>query len=163
MARRRCHYCNAAPGTTRDHIVPRALGGPNSKWNIIEACSPCNFDKGHDWPSCPCGICDLARQMYLYAKERGLQPWPPPVFMDFAREHREHTQVLNHVLKKYRQRLWDIRVVRFERWEDATWIGKPHSHFDAAKRKVARGVLPPRAYDDVAEVWEWEKGTGWKV
>jgi 5-methylcytosine-specific restriction endonuclease McrA len=32
--------------TTGDHIVPRALGGPDSLANMRAACGPCNFRAG---------------------------------------------------------------------------------------------------------------------
>lgn len=44
-----CHYCGA-PATTRDHIVPKALGGTNARVNIAPACEPCNTAKGQQWP-----------------------------------------------------------------------------------------------------------------
>jgi 5-methylcytosine-specific restriction endonuclease McrA len=60
LARRdgwRCHYCNAVLSLaeedeeeqypTIDHFVPKHLGGPNAKWNLVLSCRPCNLDKGH--------------------------------------------------------------------------------------------------------------------
>lgn len=36
---------------TRDHCIPRALGGDNSPGNVALACEPCNNLKGNmDWP-----------------------------------------------------------------------------------------------------------------
>jgi hypothetical protein len=32
---------------TKDHIIPRAIGGPNSMVNLQPMCSKCNTDKGH--------------------------------------------------------------------------------------------------------------------
>src|SRR5688572_21709891 len=40
-----CHYCNVNPGTTRDHIIPRALGGGGERWNLVPACASCNHTK----------------------------------------------------------------------------------------------------------------------
>ena len=45
----RCHYCRAA--LTLDgqwhieHMVPRALGGPDAAGNLVAACAPCNLSK----------------------------------------------------------------------------------------------------------------------
>lgn len=52
-----CHYCGAAPGVTRDHIVPRAMGGSDGKWNIVPACQPCNVQKADRFPTCDCFKC----------------------------------------------------------------------------------------------------------
>ena len=49
----RCHYCNRWFGkksrtgrtTTLDHVIPRALGGPNAAWNQVLACRQCNEEK----------------------------------------------------------------------------------------------------------------------
>lgn len=51
----RCHYCHAYFGKKRrhrgsvntlDHVIPRALGGPDDKWNRVLSCQPCNLAKG---------------------------------------------------------------------------------------------------------------------
>lgn len=45
----RCHYCRKR-GTmrtlTRDHIIPRKDGGPNTLDNLVSACRSCNQRKG---------------------------------------------------------------------------------------------------------------------
>ena len=44
-----CVYCNDRIGrgsVTRDHVIPRALGGPNSADNLAPSCAPCNRRKG---------------------------------------------------------------------------------------------------------------------
>lgn len=47
----RCHYCGRQLSKrkkgTVDHIIPRALGGPDELWNKTLACPPCNHAKGH--------------------------------------------------------------------------------------------------------------------
>ncbi|GAB2732256.1 HNH endonuclease [Nocardioides pakistanensis] len=42
--RRRCAYCGKR-GETIDHVVPQAMGGPNTWANLVTACSPCNNRK----------------------------------------------------------------------------------------------------------------------
>lgn len=44
-----CTYCgklfireNAQRRRTKDHIVPRSMGGPTEPWNIVYACYQCN-------------------------------------------------------------------------------------------------------------------------
>lgn len=39
-----CAYCGK-PGTTIDHVLPRALGGQNSYENCVTACLSCNSKK----------------------------------------------------------------------------------------------------------------------
>lgn len=65
-----CHYCNKRFGTTIDHIVPRAFGGPDAMWNYVPSCEPCNLKKGSDWPSCPCDYCVAAVTRFLSSPER---------------------------------------------------------------------------------------------
>lgn len=60
----RCFYCNrplvmTIPGRTKqprnaataDHLTPAALGGTEALWNIVAACSPCNYAKGGRRPT----------------------------------------------------------------------------------------------------------------
>lgn len=54
-----CHYC-PADATTWDHIVPRALAGPNVAANRVPACLPCNQAKADSPPTCGCGKCRAA-------------------------------------------------------------------------------------------------------
>lgn len=41
-----CAYCEAAPGSTLDHVVPLARGGSHSLGNLVPACKSCNCSKG---------------------------------------------------------------------------------------------------------------------
>lgn len=71
---RTCHYCGArAPDVvmTRDHIVPRAKGGANQAWNVVDACEPCNVAKGQGMPKCHCETCERAVARWRMG-ERGL-------------------------------------------------------------------------------------------
>ena len=56
-----CHYCKAAPATTRDHIVPKAKGGPSRWWNLVPSCQPCNLQKGSTSSWCNCPFCLRAK------------------------------------------------------------------------------------------------------
>lgn len=58
LARRdgaRCNWCRVWVGEDRvqeltlDHVVPRALGGPNSFWNMVLACRECNEARGDEF------------------------------------------------------------------------------------------------------------------
>lgn len=50
-----CHYCGRWFGRnqrgqkecTVDHVIPRALGGPNAPWNYVISCNACNNAKGN--------------------------------------------------------------------------------------------------------------------
>lgn len=41
-----CAYCGKTGELHRDHVVPRARGGPDEATNIVMACQPCNSAKG---------------------------------------------------------------------------------------------------------------------
>lgn len=44
-----CAYCGGhftTPYLSRDHVVPRADGGPDVWTNVVTACKPCNMKKG---------------------------------------------------------------------------------------------------------------------
>lgn len=52
----RCCYCSCdmtleidsrPTMATREHVVPRALGGPTEWWNLVAACHECNSLRGH--------------------------------------------------------------------------------------------------------------------
>ncbi len=60
-----CHYCGTFGGMTRDHIVPASLGGPDGGWNIVRACTKCNYDKADKWPTCGCDQCIAAVERFL--------------------------------------------------------------------------------------------------
>lgn len=55
-----CHYCGTGDAQTRDHIVPRSLGGVDAPWNLVRACYPCNSAKGAALPTCECERCASA-------------------------------------------------------------------------------------------------------
>lgn len=65
-----CHYCGVRPGTTIDHVVPRALGGPDARYNYQPSCETCNYSKGSSWPTCPCDFCESARVRFLSNPEK---------------------------------------------------------------------------------------------
>src|ERR1700733_15137655 len=47
-----CCYCNAAPATAQDHLIPmnKSSLGLHAWGNVVPACAPCNAAKqGRDW------------------------------------------------------------------------------------------------------------------
>ena len=49
----RCYWCGLLIDSEwrhRDHVMPRTLGGPNSKENIVFTCPTCNIRKGSRHP-----------------------------------------------------------------------------------------------------------------
>jgi hypothetical protein len=46
----RCAYCRGEGPFTRDHVIPRALGGRDVDVNIVPACATCNKAKGIAYP-----------------------------------------------------------------------------------------------------------------
>jgi hypothetical protein len=65
-----CHYCGVRPGTTTDHIVPRAFGGPDAIWNYVPSCATCNAEKGPSWPDHDCDKCNAAVARFLSDDKR---------------------------------------------------------------------------------------------
>lgn len=72
----KCHYCgvqtrkstckaDANLYPTRDHIVPKSLGGPNSIDNYVLACFGCNNDRGTSLFYCKCIMCETKIQKAL--------------------------------------------------------------------------------------------------
>lgn len=73
-----CHYCGVplfkrgmprtrgAVPSTKDHVVARALGGLDVKWNIVEACRTCNGNKADQYSDkwCHCGFCKRTRRRH---------------------------------------------------------------------------------------------------
>jgi 5-methylcytosine-specific restriction endonuclease McrA len=47
--RHRCGYCGN-PGSTVDHVVPKAQGGQTTWTNVVVACEPCNHAKADRTP-----------------------------------------------------------------------------------------------------------------
>jgi hypothetical protein len=41
-----CYWCNKAPSTEADHIVPFDAGGSDDESNLVGACKPCNSKRG---------------------------------------------------------------------------------------------------------------------
>ncbi|MCS6971128.1 MAG: HNH endonuclease [Planctomycetota bacterium] len=49
-----CQYCGARVSMksgTRDHVIPRSRGGPDTLANVVTACRACNARKGDRTPS----------------------------------------------------------------------------------------------------------------
>ncbi|WP_225438868.1 HNH endonuclease [Candidatus Frankia nodulisporulans] len=42
----KCAYCMTAPADHLDHVIPRAAGGKESRFNLVPACKPCGLSKG---------------------------------------------------------------------------------------------------------------------
>lgn len=62
-----CHYCHYGipkGQETKDHVVPRARGGLDIRWNIVWSCSPCNLRKADAWPTCSCNFCRRTRRRH---------------------------------------------------------------------------------------------------
>lgn len=62
-AKHRCHYCGNR-AKTWDHIVPRALKGPDDKRNLVPACKSCNHAKANKMPTCRCETCMTAVALF---------------------------------------------------------------------------------------------------
>jgi hypothetical protein len=79
-----CHYCSVElfPGDpttapTKDHVVPRAMGGLDIRWNIVIACRDCNSRKADQYRfmNHDCSFCRRTRRRHWEMfKIRGDQP-----------------------------------------------------------------------------------------
>lgn len=64
-----CHYCQreVGPGAlpfTRDHVVPRAMGGRDRRDNVVPACRDCNGEKADKYPTHDCSFCNRTRRRH---------------------------------------------------------------------------------------------------
>lgn len=65
-----CHYCHdvlTKNEVTKDHIVPRAVGGIDERLNIVDSCRECNGKKADAWPTCMCNKCRKTRRLHWEA------------------------------------------------------------------------------------------------
>lgn len=74
----RCLYCNRAPTSAVDHVLPIALGGLTARENLAPTCQACNNKKGFKHPDT--WIADEARQRLerLHAVLAAAYPVPLP-------------------------------------------------------------------------------------
>lgn len=62
-----CHYCHVildSDNVTIDHVVPRALGGRDERFNKVLACRNCNERKADAFPICACNFCRKTRRIH---------------------------------------------------------------------------------------------------
>ena len=62
-----CHLCHkklTVLTRTKEHIVPRAMGGLDIRWNITMACRACNSAKSNTFPWCSCSQCSRTRRRH---------------------------------------------------------------------------------------------------
>jgi len=55
-----CHYCLRDINVltrTKDHVVPRSMGGLDVRWNIVWSCRQCNSFKASNPVICRCSFC----------------------------------------------------------------------------------------------------------
>jgi hypothetical protein len=108
-----CHYCKVGlirSQATRDHVVPRSLGGPNSLSNFVLCCDGCNQKRGTDLDWCNCNFCGP-----LIAAYRNSDAYMNQMFLEIAK--------FNKPAVKYRTKMWKVylhgNMHCFRTWEDA--------------------------------------------
>jgi hypothetical protein len=71
-----CVYCEEAPGTVVEHMVPISDGGTDDLNNLALACAPCNCGKAGRWPGGKYEIKnERTRSAHVrYVRERSLAP-----------------------------------------------------------------------------------------
>jgi hypothetical protein len=88
----RCHYCKkmtiAKPSKsqeglrrTRDHVVPKKMGGSGADSNMVIACADCNSEKQSNIYYCGCSQCIGTINRFLITALDGVQgPTKPKVW-----------------------------------------------------------------------------------
>ena len=80
----KCHYCHTADSTlTVDHVIPRALGGPDIAENLVACCQDCNIGKSSINPDEPL-VADVSKQAEAFRK--ALETAKNDVLADIAQE-----------------------------------------------------------------------------
>lgn len=92
----KCHYCHTADAPlTVDHVIPRALGGPDIAENLVACCQDCNLGKTSINPDEPL-VADVSQQAEAFRK--AMEAAKRDVMADIAKE----TKYVHTV-----QRLWE--------------------------------------------------------
>lgn len=123
-----CHYCQVAPATTRDHIVPKALGGVGATWNLVPSCQKCNQIKSHDVPTCECEKCKLAvkRQLKVMLRKKEELDGRDEVLTD-CREIAKQVKKENRARRKREKKGED-----FYNSGDSSWVHPRYRAFYAS-------------------------------
>jgi hypothetical protein len=113
---RQCHYCrddmvfpldkrqpqNIPNAVTRDHIVPRSMGGEYRDHNLILACRRCNEKRGDNLYYCSCAFCANVIESYMLKHFGGtIGPVKPRVW-----KHHD-VWVTSYGLNSYQWKSWE--------------------------------------------------------
>jgi len=79
-----CAYCLTAPADHLDHLVPRAAGGTNSRFNLVPACTPCGQSKG------ALSVAEWVARLAAGAPTTGKGAVPAPVYRVAMRSVDQH-------------------------------------------------------------------------
>lgn len=101
-----CHYCGdemssahwgLPDSATKEHIVPKSIGGAGHLTNIVIVCKKCNEKRGDGPSPCGCRKCTLAWYHFLMSQSIVYVPNP----MDFRfRPNKNAYDTLYHRRKK---------------------------------------------------------------
>lgn len=105
-----CAYCGKTGPLARDHVVPRARGGPDNANNIVMACAQCNGSKGDrlasEWMGdrCPPNVLLIearvnAKLKAIY-KPKGKAAAPPTLFAFSTAAADGHPQYAGEVVSE---------------------------------------------------------------
>lgn len=117
----RCHYCDRGLWkfqVTRDHIVPKYHGGPDSRENYVESCERCNRLKAHFRTLCECDRCRTAWDLFgpgvfvgvMVAVPVQEDPWVPGTNPMNVEHASESTNVRVRLSALLETRLHEVRT-----------------------------------------------------
>lgn len=102
-----CHYCQCEVlplQATLDHVVPRIFGGPNTLWNMVLSCRPCNNRKGVKVGICECTRCTRALNRFCMTRTLRPQDRTPRAGKD-----KRKTRTLDQAMKEITARINQAR------------------------------------------------------
>lgn len=136
-----CHYClnyttrkrnksgKQQPwNATKEHIVPRSLGGPNVMSNYVLACAACNNRRGVTLFFCKCSTCHRKIHNFL-----SRQPVIDQMFWGMVGFNKPK-------ILQDRDGMWRVRMpgtnVRFHTWQEALdYVLITHDFSNLTKKK----------------------------
>ena len=102
-----CHYCGEGMSSshwglpdsaTKEHIVPKSIGGRAAAHNIVIVCKKCNEKRGNGPSPCGCRKCTLA--WYHYYLTQNVVNVPNPIDFNFTMNKNSYQDFYHRRLKE---------------------------------------------------------------